>query len=57
MCCGKASLLRAGLVVSFLELFVDMVVGATVSVDPRVVSVDDLDAEEDRLKSTGCVWC
>ena len=50
-------MLRAGLVVSFLELFVDIVVGATVSVDPRVVSVDDLDAEEDRLKSTGCVCC
>ena len=27
------------------------------SVDSRVVSVDDLDAEDDLLKSTGCVCC
>ena len=40
---------------SFLDLVATLTValGATVSVDSRAVSVDDLDVEDDLLKSTG----
>ena len=50
---------RAVVAASFrgLEAEVDAEILIAGSVDSRVVSVDDLDADEDLLKSTGCDCC
>ena len=48
---------RGWLLASPLDLFVVAATGATVSVDSLAVSVEDLDVDDDLLKSTGCVCC